>query len=248
LAFTHYPFIEYSPSIMMVLGIIGAVTGSLGVPLAVVAVPNSAVATSTAVVGLAEGTVGQQQKAQQDSNTDNGSDPQDDPRLAKFTLLASCDVESSSPTKNQGPEKQVVLHKGKLYLDDAEPESRHFPDGHPFSGFYLEYPSGEKPPPLGLVSTISREPPELNWVYVDKNTLELKYGNKTQSIPHIFSPWDWTQDRQGLTLEGWEGFVALEESSGVWVLCYDRKDDLLEGLRGGRHVVECTLERRVLEK
>jgi hypothetical protein len=97
------------------------------------------------------------------------------------------------------------------------------------------------------VSTISKEPPELNWIYVDKNTLELKYGNKTQSLPHIFAPWDWTEHRQGLTLEGWEGCVALEEISGNWVLCYDRNDDHLEHLRRKRRVLECSLERKILQ-
>ena len=99
---------------------------------------------------------------------------------------------------------------------------------------------------MGLVSTIRQDPPELNWIYVDKDTLELKYGNKSQSIPHIVGTWDWTGDMKGLTLEGWEGFAALEESSGIWALYYDRDDDGLEVVRRGRRVVECILERRLL--
>jgi hypothetical protein len=89
------------------------------------------------------------------------------------------------------------------------------------------------------------DPPVLNWIYVDEDDLMLKYGNKTQSMPHIFAPWDWTDDEQYLTLESWEGFVALEESSGTWVLCYDIDDDHLMDVRDGRRVLECDLERQL---
>lgn len=130
-------------------------------------------------------------------------------------------------------------------MDDPDPANRHFADGHPFSGFYLEYPIEGKP--LALVSTIKPDPPELNWIYVDKNTLQLTYGNKTQSLPHIYGPWDWTEDMQAVTLEDYEGFVALEESEGSWILCYDRNDDHLKSLRETRRVVECSLERRLLK-
>ena len=101
---------------------------------------------------------------------------------------------------------------------------------------------------MGLVSTISEDPPLLNWVYIDKDTLELKYGNRTQSAPHTVGPWDWTDDQQSVTLEGWEGFVAVEENGGVWVLCYDRQDDGLGALRGDRRILECSLERSMVKK
>lgn len=133
----------------------------------------------------------------------------------------------------------------QLFLDAADLEYRIFSDGHPFSGFYLEYPVGKKP--LGLVSTISRDPPELNWIYADDDTLEIKYGNKTASMNHIPGPWDWTAGQQNLTLEDWEGFVAVEESPGVWGLYYDQDDDQLSssGVAEGKRVVECSLIRRI---
>jgi hypothetical protein len=49
-----------------------------------------------------------------------------------------------------------------------------------------------------------------------------------------------------MTLEDWEGFVALEETPDSCVLCYDRNNDHLKHLRGKRRVFECGLERRVL--
>ncbi len=124
---------------------------------------------------------------------------------------------------------------------------------HPFIGFYIMYPDEERnPPERGLVSTISVDPPMLNWIYVDKDSLELKYGNRTASIQHMVGPWDWTEDEVGLTLDGWEGFVAVEEDedeeSGLkWALYFDRCDDRLgKGKRVNRkRVLECSLERRV---
>jgi len=169
-----------------------------------------------------------------------------DPRLAKFNLTAYCDEES--PVRDQIHGKQVVLRNGKFYLDEPDHTRRRFPDGHPFCGFYLEYAFEHKPPPMGLVSTISEDPPLLNWVYIDKDTLELKYGNRKQSAPHIVGPWDWTDDQQSVTLEGWEGFVAVEENGGVWVLCYDRQDDGLGALKGDRRILECSLERSMVKK
>lgn len=108
------------------------------------------------------------------------------------------------------------------------------------------YPDDEREPTRGLVSTISVDPPLLNWIYVDKNTLELKYGNRTQSREHIVGPWDWTEDEAGLTLEDWEGFVAVEEKDGEWAIYFDRDDNSLKGRAKGKRVLPCSLERRLL--
>ncbi|KAJ7221827.1 hypothetical protein B0H12DRAFT_302823 [Mycena haematopus] len=215
---------------MEVLGILGVAAGSVAIPLA-------AVSTATSVAGISQGASAQQAGAQ---NGGGGGDPKDDPRLAKFSLRVDCASRSIDG-------KIVVLRNQKLYLDDSDPAHRTFDDGHPFSGFYLEYPVDPKP--LGLVSTISKDPPELNWIYVDRDTLEVKYGNKTASQNHIPGPWDWTDDQEALTLDDWEGFVALEESPGVWVVHYDRDDDHLLHARGkSRQVVEISLDRRVLKQ
>jgi len=136
----------------------------------------------------------------------------------------------------------VVLRDGKLYLDSTNKPK--YEDGHPFSGFFLEYPTEAKP--RGLVSTISKDPPYLNWIYADKNTLELKYGNKSSSIQHIVGSWDWTEDQNGLILEDWEGFVAVQEADGGWILCYDMDDDDLKRVRGIRRVLHVQLDRKLL--
>jgi hypothetical protein len=104
-------------------------------------------------------------------------------------------------------------------------------DDHPFAGYFLPYPDqnwgrrGE-----GFVSTISDDPPQLNWIYVDEDTHEVKYGNREVSEPHVIGPWDVTKIDKRVTLEGWEGFMAVRYGPGEWALYFDRDDNGLEGI------------------
>lgn len=140
---------------------------------------------------------------------------------------------------------------------------------HPFTGFYLDYNVDHSPSDSsvkfdrlnhakipGLVSTIPSSDPNhqtLNWIYVDKNTYEIRYGSRQECQGHILGPWNWTDDEQGVTLEGWEGFVAVEEIRGldggksVWALYFDRNDDGLKGKVNGKRVLQVSLERKVIE-
>lgn len=108
-----------------------------------------------------------------------------------------------------------------------------------------------KPAPIrGLVSTISDDPPTLQWIYADTRSGALRHGSGDEAAGQLAGPWDWTDDEVGLTLEGWEGFVAVEEEGerGTWRLYYDRNDDGLRGVVGrGRRVLRCSLERKVLD-
>lgn len=71
--------------------------------------------------------------------------------------------------------------------------------GHPFAGYFLLYPdqdwvrTGE-----GLVSTITDEPSQLNWIYVDLDTYEIKYGTQIESEPRLVKPWDRTRIEKGI--------------------------------------------------
>jgi hypothetical protein len=115
--------------------------------------------------------------------------------------------------------------------------SEEFPDGHPedhpFAGYFLPYPDhdwgrqGE-----GMVSTISNDPPQLNWIYVDRDTCEVKYGDRIASEPHIIGPWDVTKMDRRVMLTGWEGFVAVCYGPGEWALYFDVDDNGLQGVIG----------------
>lgn len=126
-------------------------------------------------------------------------------------------------------------------MEDEEPVDS-ISNGYPFSGYFLPYPDSEYE---GLVSTISDDPPMLNWIYVDKDTYEVKYGVRLEAQENITGPFDCTKQDRRMTLEGWEGFVAVEEIPGIWAVYYDRDDD---GLRSkvplGTRVLEVELIRR----
>lgn len=80
-----------------------------------------------------------------------------------------------------------------------------------------------------MVSTISDDPPYLNWIYVDRFTNEIKYGNKEEAAGHLFGPWDCTETDKRVTFENWEGFWAVQEdiSKDMWALYFDRESDYL---------------------
>ena len=119
-----------------------------------------------------------------------------------------------------------------------------------YSGYFLEHPvekwghRGE-----GLVSTIMPDPPQLNWIYVDRDTHEIKYGTKIEAADHLLGPWDVSGLEKRLTFDGWEGFMAVKQEPDVWQLYFDVDDD---GLRscgvGGKRIVEIELGRRERRK
>jgi len=175
---------------------------------------------------------------------------------------------SQSRKRDQVDGSIVVLRDGKLYLTRPNPETEgplplkgnDRPD-HPFTGFYLDFQPTKSPNShdmferlnkpasfRGLVSTISEIPPTLNWIYVHSGTYEVCYGSRAEAAGHILGPWDWTDDEVGLTLEGWEGFVAVEEGRDRWKVYYDRDENKLKNKVSGRRVLECSLERKVIEE
>ena len=111
---------------------------------------------------------------------------------------------------------------------------------HLFAGYFFPYP--DKPWGRrgdGYVSTISDEPPQLNWLYVDKDTYEVKYGVRADAEPHIVGPWNCTPIDKRLTFDGWEGFTVVEVEDGTWQLYFDVDDDGLES--------KVPLDKRIME-
>jgi hypothetical protein len=102
----------------------------------------------------------------------------------------------------------------------------------------------------------------LNWIYVDKDTYQVKYGNKKESDGHLLGPWNCTPVEKRLTFDGWEGFLVVEEpldsaefeDEGInehgerptqWALYFDVEDDgLLGKVPMGRTVLEVELFRK----
>ena len=99
-----------------------------------------------------------------------------------------------------------------------------------------------------MVSTIMDDPPQLNWIYVDKDTNEVKYGTKAESNPNIVGPWNCTKQDRRMTFQGWEGFLAVREEPGVWAIYFDVEDDGLKGKVEGKKKLEIELTRKERKK
>ncbi|PQE06717.1 hypothetical protein CJF30_00008625 [Rutstroemia sp. NJR-2017a BBW] len=152
---------------------------------------------------------------------------------AKFFMTVDFSIDKEPPK-----EAQVVLKDNKLYLNHPDAPKQ----GHRFCGYYFGYPGTEE---HGLVSSIQDDPPMLNWIYVDKETLEMKYGTRSETLGNLAHPWDWTEDEQNITLEEDEGFVAIEVEPGLWQLFFDENGDL-SGLPKGKKIQEVCLKRMLM--
>lgn len=128
----------------------------------------------------------------------------------------------------------IVLKDNKFYVDTRRNSRDEY---FPATTNYLAFPGkkeiwrkmgfagGE-----GFVTMINHQR-FLNWVYVDRKTHEVKYGVRAQADPQIVGPWDCTKIERRLTLQGWEGFIAVQEEDGdeMWALYFDVLDDGLTG-------------------
>ncbi|KAH0828245.1 hypothetical protein AYO21_03802 [Fonsecaea monophora] len=167
-------------------------------------------------------------------------------RMQKFYIDVSCEAQNSRIREIH--EKRLVLRDDRVWIGPHEALNP-CKEGYVAEAFYIEYPDNERVPvPMGLVSQVRDDPPLLNWIYVDKDTMELKYGNKSASIEHHVGPWDWTEDEQRITFDESEAFVAVEDTSTrQWQLYYDMENDGLNGfLAKGRRRFQIKLERTLI--
>jgi len=165
-------------------------------------------------------------------------------QMRKFTLSCFCNARSR---------KQHLIHTGRVVLRNQQLYIALSPpaDSFPFKGFYIAYPDPARTPvQLGLVTYVSDEPPALKWVYVDKGTRQLRYGNRTMSIEHEVGPWGFEAGEEGgaggVTFDGVEGAVAVETEEG-WEVRWEDGDGKV-GDVGGRRVLSVSLERRFVEE
>jgi hypothetical protein len=178
-------------------------------------------------------------------------------RGRKSNLLVTCSDPSRKARNIHGG--TVVLRDKKLYVTTVNPKAKFAhdendgqdpdrldEDGHLFAGYFFPYPDknwGHKGD--GYVSTISDEPPQLNWIYVDKDTYEVKCGLRVEAEPHLVGPWNCTPIDRRLTFEGWEGFTVVEVEENVWQLYYDVDDDGLgKKISPDKRIMEIELTRK----
>lgn len=208
-----------------------------------IALPLASSVGVSVTTGVAQG-VSEQKKQNADSSNQA--------RMLKFHIDVLVDEALHGNARAKSLHgAMITLHDDKLWIEakDAETKLPVAGSSHPFTGFYIAYPDDNRGYTRGLVSTISVDPPMLNWIYVDKDTFEVKYSNRSGSIAHHVGDYDWTAEateNSCITLDGWEGFVAVEDSEGRWALHFDWNDDGLKSKREPRKAVEIRLQRRVI--
>lgn len=88
----------------------------------------------------------------------------------------------------------------------------------------------------------------------------MRWGGKQDSEGHICGPFDWTPDEERITLEGWEGWLAVrlpddekkaeelgvEGGPGLWRLYFDQHDNGAD-LPPGAEALEVTLKRTMAQ-
>ncbi|KAF2001993.1 hypothetical protein P154DRAFT_595611, partial [Amniculicola lignicola CBS 123094] len=167
-----------------------------------------------------------------------GKEKREEHRARRCNLIATCVKSSIRSREIDG--RQIVLRKGKLYIDTATEDGNPF--GHPYAGYYLPYPDEKYE---GIVTTITDVAPILNWVYIDKDTYEIKYGVRADAQPNFTGPFNCTRQDRRMTFDGWEGWCAVEEYPSIWALYFDKDDD---GLRSrvapGTRILEIELTRK----
>lgn len=206
-------------------------------------------ALATTVPLLATSTVNLQESAQKHQQQSGNESTGDDLSWKTQTchLTIRCTERMNEGRKKALNGCSVVLRDGCLFA--SGPNTRDL-GGHPFTGYSLPFPNTNY---LGLVSTISKDPPMLNWVYIESDTHQVKYGVRKVAETQLTGPFDYKTEAISMTItpstgevekhpEGevrikygnLEGFVALEEEDGVWKLYFDVDNDGLKGVKAGK--------------
>jgi hypothetical protein len=183
---------------------------------------------------VAPGLLGSQEAIRQSQSKEK----REEHRARRCNLVATCVKSSNHSREING--RQVVLRNGKLWIDTGTEDGN--PLGHPYAGYYLPYPDTKYE---GLVTTITDVAPIMNWVYIDKETHEVKYGVRADAQSNLTGPFDCTRQDRRLTFDGWEGFCAVEQAPGLWGLYFDVDDDGLKGkIEPGTRILEIELSRK----
>lgn len=138
------------------------------------------------------------------------------------------------------PRLTLYVVSVQLWIDTGTDDGE--PLGHPYAGYYLPYPDSNYE---GLVTTITDVAPMLNWVYIDKDTHEAKYGVRLDAQPNLTGPFDCSRQDRRLTFDGWEGWCVVEEAPSLWALYFDVDDDGLKSkVAPGTRVLDVELSRK----
>ncbi|KAL1874614.1 hypothetical protein Plec18167_005846 [Paecilomyces lecythidis] len=201
------------------------------------------------IVGLNEATNGARDEQRRKNNNEDkggGNDRQNNQRKGnsrkqRFHLQVTCSDDSGSQEMRQQVHNAKVYVKtdGKIYIS-KHPSA----DMDLFNGGFYTHPSFPPDNTAGFVTISPEKPPILRWVFLDADTHQMRWGSRPDSQGHICGPFDWTNDEERITLEGWEGWLAVqlpedERESGIWRLYFDRDDNGAQLPAGSRGLEIC---------
>ena len=197
--------------------------------------------TATSVLAL--------QSQTENAKNDAAADRDEDWKGERCHMRCRATARTPEDRKELFKNSLIVLCGGRLYVELSTYEG---PAHHPFTGYYLPFPKKDYE---GIVSTISNDPPQLNWVYLDTDSdiFQLSHGLRVDAEEGQAGPWDarfCSNGEKRYTFEGWEGFIAVETEGepGLWRLCFDKYNDGLKGkIREGQRTVELELVREEIE-
>ncbi|KAL5355929.1 hypothetical protein BJX96DRAFT_171123 [Aspergillus floccosus] len=193
------------------------------------------------------------------STRDNEETRREAARRQRCNLVATCDIrEGTQEQRQQVHNARVYLGPdGKLYITKHPPT-----EFVPFNGRFFQHPLFPPDNTAGLVTMSGENPPVLRWVFVDAQTHQVRWGGRQDSEGHLCGPYDWTRDEAQITLEGWEGWLAVrfpedqarEHGVGglwsggkdIWRLYFDQNDDGAD-LPGDAQALEICLTRVAAE-
>ncbi|KAF1969858.1 hypothetical protein BU23DRAFT_231231 [Bimuria novae-zelandiae CBS 107.79] len=101
----------------------------------------------------------------------------------------------------------VLSGNGDIVIDTGDNGS------HLVAPYFLPYP-GTFLEGLATTTTADAAPIQewvltLNWLYLDTQTHQLKYGVKTDAEAHLSGPFDCTTQNHHLIFQAWEGFCVV---------------------------------------
>ena len=220
------------------------------------------------MIGLNEATQGSRQQEEDRQKTE---------RKQRSHLVATCSLSQGTPEMRQQVQnaKVMVGQDGKVssVMQETGYGSLTIPQLYitkqpgssmvPFNGGFYTHPGFAPNNTAGMVTVSGEATPTLRWVFLDADTHEMRWGGRPDSEGHVCGPFDWTKDQQFVTLEGWEGGLAvrlpedvsrdqaeheLEIDGGreVWRLYFDQNDDGAD-LPAGSQGLEIRLKRVMAE-
>lgn len=193
---------------------------------------------------LATSTVQLQNTAQETKDGNGGTVAETKTNKCHVQIVPSSRM--SKDIKSAVSNRRLILKDGLVKLSAQNDDN---PPHHKVTAYFLPFPNSNYD---GLVSTIDAMN-MLNWVYVNSDTYTVTYGTRAQAEKHLTGPMGLTlmADKSSkITMDGWDGFMAVEDEDGEWTLYFDKDSDGLSGKideSRAKRVAQVELHREMLE-